>query len=264
MLNFVERMEKQGRRAKARLLRFVDIVVQDETLLLGLEQGDWSRCAEQVEHALVRAKIIDENSREHYHKTAQFLYNHFASANGRSQSAAARNNEKVAQFLMFVQLLAAPRKAFLKLFLQDWFLDALERILVRVFANEESASRMLTIHSSNFHTLRQFRMLKDFTIAGRLWIPLLDAAHEEFSFAVSRLPAGAKEYLSPLSSLFSLCVVQFHKINEGDLTKDWLDFLMEDEAAKIIHDIDMKLILALESFSRDVKETMLVLPYYPR
>ena len=107
-------------------------------------------------------------------------------------------------------------------------------------------------------------MLKDFTIAGKFWIPLLDAADEEFIGAVSKLPDNAKEYLSPLSSLFSLCVAQFHKISEGDLTKDWLDFLMGDEAAEVIHDIDMKLILALESFSRDIKETMLVLPYYPR
>jgi hypothetical protein len=257
-------MEKQGRRAKVRLLRFVDIIVQDDSLLLAMEQGDWGRCAEQIEYALVRAKIIDENSREHYHKTAHFIYNHFASANSKSRSAAARNNEKVARFLMFVQLMAAPKKALLRLFLQDWFLDALERVFVRVFSNEPTASRMLTIYSSNFTSMRQFRMLKNFTIAGKFWIPLLDAADEEFRLAVSKLPDNAKEYLSPLSSLFSLCVAQFHKISEGDLTKDWLDFLMGDEAAEIIHDIDMKLILALESFSRDIKETMLVLPYYPR
>lgn len=232
--------------------------------MVAVEQGEWARCAEHIELALVRAKIIDESSREHYHRTALFLYNHFAAANAQSKSAADRNNEKVAQFLMFLQLLASPRKAALKLFLQDPFLDALERILVRVFGAQESASRMLTIHSSNFQTLRQFRMLKDFTIAGKFWIPLLDAADEEISWAVSKLPDNAKDYLSPLSSLFSLCVVQFHKINNGDLTKDWLDFLLEDEAVDIIHELDMTLILALESFSRDVKETMLVLPYYPR
>ena len=257
-------MEKQGRRAKVRLLRFVDILVQDEALLAAMEQGDWSRCAEQIELALVRAKIIEETSREHYHKTAFFIYNHFASANAQNKKAAARNNEKVAQFLVILQLLASPRKALLKLFLKDSFLQVLERILVRVFSAQESASRMLTMHSSNFQTLRQFRMLKDFTVAGKFWIPFLDAADEEFSWAVSNLPENAKEYLCPLSSLFSLCVVQFHKINRGDLTKDWLDFLLEDEAINIIHDLDMKLILALESFSRDVKETMLVLPYYAR
>jgi len=107
-------------------------------------------------------------------------------------------------------------------------------------------------------------MLKDFSVAGRIWIPLLDAADEEFSWVVSQLPEQSKEFMCPLSNLFSLCIAQFHKINAGDLSKDWLDFLLEDEAAKIIQDIDMKLILALESFSRDVREMMTVLPYYPR
>jgi hypothetical protein len=95
-------------------------------------------------------------------------------------------------------------------------------------------------------------------------MPLLDAADAEFSFLVSKMPDAAKEYMVPLSSLFSLCVLQFHKISEGDLTKDWLDFLLEEEAVNIIHDIDVKLILALEAFSGDVKEMMVVLPYYPR
>eukprot|EP00536_Pseudo-nitzschia_multiseries_P014949 jgi/Psemu1/291736/fgenesh1_pg.795_\ len=244
-------------------LRFVDIIVQDEGLFSAIEQGDWTRCAEQIEVAVVKANIIDEQSRKHYHKTAQFLYNHFSSATSRNNGAAARNNEKVAKFLLALQLFAAPRKATLGFFLQDWVLEVLERIFVRAFSKDEVASRMLSIHCSNFTTLRRFRMLKDFTIAGKLWIPLLNAADEEFSWAVSKLPSNAQEYLSPISSLFSLCVVQFHKMDEGDLTKDWLDFLMEEEAADIIHDLDMKLILALESFSRDIKDTMVVLPYYP-
>jgi hypothetical protein len=259
-----ERMEKQGRRAKVRLLRFVDRIVQDDTLLTAMEQGDWDRCGEQIEFAMVKAKIIDEENREHYHKTAQFVYNHFAAASSRSGGAAARNNEKLAKLAMAVQWIAAPRRSILKLFLEDGVLDILERILVRVFHKEDVASRMLSIHASNFHTLRQFRMLKDFTIAGKLWIPLLDAADAEFSWVVSRMPENAKDLMCPLSSLFSLCVVQFHKISEGDLTKDWLDFLLEEEAVSIIHDIDMNLILALESFSRDIKEMMVVLPYYPR
>jgi hypothetical protein len=258
-----ERMEKQGRRAKVRVLRFVDIIVSDDTLVSHLEQGDWETCAKHFEEALVSAKIIDQDSREHYHKTAQFLYNHFSSAIHRNDDATDRNNKKLANFLVAVQLMASPRKAILKLFLQDWVLDALERIFVRVFSKEEVATRMLTIHSSSFQTLRQFRLLKNFTIAGKLWIPLLDAADEEISSMVSTLPDNAKEYLSPLASLFSLCVAQFHKISQGDLTKDWLDFLMEDAAADIIHEVDMKLILALQSFSRDVKQMMVVLPYYP-
>ena len=102
------------------------------------------------------------------------------------------------------------------------------------------------------------------TISGALWMPLIDAADAEFSWAVSRMPDNAKDFLSPIANLVSLGVAQFHKIKQGDLTVDWLDFLLEDEAVRIIHDIDMKLILALESLSHDVKETMVVLPYYPR
>lgn len=260
-----ERMEKQGRRAKVRLLRFVDAIVQDDILLMAMEHGDWNKCGEQLESALVRSKIIDEESLEHWHRTAQFIYNHFASiAAKNSNAAAARNNEKLAHVAMAIQCIAAPRKSLLRLLVEDWVLDTLERVLVRVFDKEEVASQMLAIHASNFHTLRQFRMLKDFTIAGKFWMPLLDAADAEFSFMVSKMPSGAQEYLLPVSSLFSLCIVQFHKINEGDLTKDWLDFLLEDEAVEIIHDIDMKLILALESFARDVRDMMVVLPYYPR
>jgi hypothetical protein len=257
-------MEKHGRRAKVRLLRFVDIIVQDDVLFLALEKAEWTRCFHQFEAAIVQAKIIDEESREHYRKTAKFLYNHFASATSKGDGAAARNNEKLAKFGMMIQWFAAPKKAILELFLQDRVLEMLERIFVRAFSKDEVASRMLNIHCSNFQELRRFRMLKDFTIAGKLWIPLLDAADEEFSWAVSKLPANAQEYLSPISSLFSLCVVQFHKMDEGDLTKDWLNFLMDEEAENIIHDLDMKLILALEQFSRDVRDTMVILPYYPR
>ena len=95
-------------------------------------------------------------------------------------------------------------------------------------------------------------------------MPLLDAADTELNWFVSQLPEGTQEYLVPLSRLFSLCISDFHKISNGDLTTDWLDFLMEEEAVNLIHELDMKLILALESFSRDVKEMLFVLPYYPR
>lgn len=259
-----DRMEKQGRRAKVRVLRFVDIVVQDDVLLMAMEQGDWARCGEQIEEALVKSKIIDDENREHYHRTAQYIYRHFADISAKDSNAVARNNEKLRKIGALIQCFAAPRKSLLRLLVQDWVLDTLERVLVRVFDEQQVAFQMLSIHASNFRSLRQLRMLKDFTVAGKFWMPLLHAADAEFSFLVSKMPEGAKEYMVPLSSLFSLCVLQFHKISEGDLTKDWLNFLLEEEAVNIIHDIDVKMILALESFSRDVKEMMVVLPYYPR
>jgi hypothetical protein len=258
-----ERMEKQGRRAKIRLLRFADTIVKDDSLLIAMEQGDWDRCAVQLELAMVKAKIIDEENREHYHKTAQFAYGHFAFASARNSKTAAPK-EKLVHLAKVVQWIAAPRRSLLKLFMLDGVLNVLERIFVRVFHKEEDVSRMLAIHASTFSTLRHFRMLKDFTIAGKLWIPLLDAADAEFSWVVSRMPENTKDLMSPIAKLFSLCVVQFHKISQGDLTKDWLDFLLEEEAVNIVHEINMKLILSLESFSREIKEMMVVLPYYPR
>lgn len=177
--------------------------------------------------------------------------------------AAARNNEKLAKLARFVQLMAAPKRSFLKLIRNDEVLAILERILVRVFCREKEVTRTLTIHASNFKSLRHLRILKDLSVSGRMWIPLMDAADEEFSYIVSRMPENAKSLMCPLSSIFSLAVAQFHKISAGHSTKDWLDFLMEEDAARIIHDIDVKLILALSSFSRDVKDMMLVIPYYP-
>ena len=259
-----QRMEKQGRRAKTRVLRFVDTVLGDEKLLFAMEQGEWDQCISRVELALIKSSIVQEKSLFYYRKTGQFIYDHLQASISNGGGAATRNNEKIELLAQGLRSIASPLRSLLKVFLLPDVLDLFERILVRVYCREEEASRILTIHASNFHSLRHLRMLKDFSVAGRIWIPLLDAADEEFSWVVSQLPEQSKEFMCPLSNLFSLCIAQFHKINAGDLSKDWLDFLLEDEAAKIIQDIDMKLILALESFSRDVREMMTVLPYYPR
>lgn len=104
----------------------------------------------------------------------------------------------------------------------------------------------------------------DFTIAGKLWLPILDAANDELQWAVSNMPEGARELMVPLSQLFALCISQFHKLGDGDLTADWLKFLMEDEAVELINEIDVKLILAVEAACKEIKEVMVVLPYYPR
>ena len=258
------RMENQGRKAKIRLVKFVDSILGDERLLIAIEQGDWMRCFSRLEVALLKSKVIEERSLGFYRKVAALILNQLQSSMERGGDAATRNFEKVNFFAQSLQSLASPRRSILKLFRRDDVLDLLERILVRAYYKEEVATRMLTIHTSNFHSLRQVRMLKDFSVAGRIWIPLLDAADEEFSWVVSRLPDNSKEFLVPLSSLFSLCVAQFHKIHDGDLSKDWLAFLLEEESVRLIQEIDMKLILALQSFSRDVSEMLLVLPYYPR
>jgi hypothetical protein len=259
-----QRMEKQGRKAKIRVLKFVDTILGDERLLFAMEQGEWDQCALRLEIAIIYAKILDEKGLEQYRKIGRFVFDHLQMAMAADGSAAERNNAKLAFLAQAVQWIASPRRSILKLIRGNDVLELLERILVRVFYNEELASRMLTIHASNFHSLRHLRLLKDFSVAGRIWMPLLDAADEEFSWVASRMPENTKEFMCTLSSLFSLCVAQFHKIYDGDLSKDWLDFLLEEDAVRIIHEIDMKLILALESFSRDVKEMFVVLPYYPR
>lgn len=258
------RMEHQGRRAKVRVLKFVDKILGDERLLFALEQGEWDRCLARLEIALVEAEVIKEENLSYYRKAAKFVYDHVQMSMGGDGGAATRNSEKLALLARFIQSLASPRRSVLKIFCRDDMLELFERILVRAYYKEEVATRMLTIHAANFHTLRHLRMLKDFSVAGRIWIPLLDAADEEFSWLVSTLPENSKEFMCPLSSLFSLCVSQFHKINAGDLSKDWLAFLLEEESARIINDIDMLLILSLEAFSRDIREMMTVLPYYPR
>ena len=257
-----QRMEKQGRKAKIRVLQFVDTIVGDEKLLFAMEQGDWYSCLGRIEIALVKSKVIDENSLLYYQKTGQYIYNHLQSCLAANDGAATRNTEKMAFMAHCVQSLAAPRRSALKFLLENDVLELLERILVRVYCREELASRMMTIHASNFQTLRHLRILKDVSVAGRMWRPLLDAADEEFSWVVSHMPENSKDLMCPLSSLFSLCVARFHKMSEGDLSRDWLDFLLEQDAVRIIQEIDMKLLVALKTFSADIKEMMVVLPYY--
>lgn len=222
------------------------------------------RCLSRLEIALLKAKIIKQENLGVYHKTAGFLLKQMQAVLATGGDAATRNSEKLNILANVVQSLAAPKRSILKLLTRDDVLSLVERILVRTYHKESDATRMLSIHASNFRSLRHLRMLKDFSVAGRIWIPLLDAADEEFSWIVSRLPENSKEFMCPISSLFSLCVAQFHQIHAGDLSRDWLAFLLEDDSIRIIQELDVKLILALESFSRDICEMMIVLPYYAR
>jgi len=99
-----------------------------------------------------------------------------------------------------------------------------------------------------------------------LWAPILDAANEEFSWAVSRTPVNTQEYIKPVSKLFSLGVARFHELHKCDSTvsADWLDFLKENEAIKIMQDLDSALLTFLKHFCNDFKEMMYILPCYSR
>jgi hypothetical protein len=260
----LHKMETQGRKAKMQLSKLVTLLLHDERLLVAIERGDWTRCVTQIESALLRATIIEEKSATFYRKTILFIVKHIQSVLTKDNEAANRNNAKFVLFLKAIQSLASPRRTLLKFLTRNDIMEFLERILVRTYYREDAVTRMLNIHASNFTSVRHLRMLKDFSVAGRIWIPLLDAADEECSYLVSHLPENSKEFMCPISSLFSLCVAQFHKINAGDLSKDWLEFLLEEDSARIIQDLDMKLILSLEAFSKDVREMLEVLPYYSR
>lgn len=262
-MGLAERLEQQGKKAKVRILRFVDIVLSDERLIYSLDREDWETSIDRVEDALVKSKLLEVESRVSIHKTIMFIYNN-TKASPSSENSAAHYGKRIARLAATMQWLSSPRRALLNVLRSDAVLEIVERLLVRVFRHDSFASRMLTIHASNFQSLRQLRMLKDFTVAGKLWLPILDAANDELHFVVSNMPEAARDLMIPLSRLFTLCVSQFHKLGDGDLTADWLKFLMEDEAVKLIKEIDLKLILAVEAACKEIKNVMVVLPYYPR
>jgi hypothetical protein len=78
---------------------------------------------------------------------------------------------------------------------------------------------------------------------------------------MAEIPEQTKYFVAPFVKLFSLGVSQFHAIQSGKCTADWLDFLMEDEAVEIIQELDYKLIDSLESLCNDMKQVVQVLPY---
>uniref|UniRef100_A0A7S2A1I7 Uncharacterized protein n=1 Tax=Ditylum brightwellii TaxID=49249 RepID=A0A7S2A1I7_9STRA len=261
-LGIAERLEKQGNQAKIRVLRFVDIIIVDDRLLQSIELRDWRQCISRLENAAVRANMIDAESCAQCHKSIVTIYNTLAPRNSESDEAAARNEEKFAQFAKALKWMATPKRSFLNFFTRDDVFDVVERILVRVFQKEKEASQMLSIYASQFHTLRHLRMLNNRAITGKLWKPLLDAADEEFAWAVSRMPKNTKVFTEPISKLFSLGVAKFHQMGPSNSNNDWLDFLMEEEAIKIIQEVDKKAQESLRNFYNDVKKVTAIMPYY--
>lgn len=120
---------------------------------------------------------------------------------------------------------------------------------------------VINVYAFNFKSIRHLRTLNNMSIAGKLWETILDAIDEELTFATSEIPEQTKYFIEPIVKLFSLGVSQFHCIQSGGSTADWLDFLMEDEAIHIIQELDYKLIDSLESLCNDIKQVVQVLPY---
>jgi len=259
-----ERLAAHGYIAKMRAAQFIEIIASDDHLLDMLEAGEYVQCVHRVEWAIVQANILQEETLIQYRKALLFLYDNIAPKLKAHGKAAARSGKKFSYLAIVVRLMATPRRSFLKYLTKDYVLDIVERVLIRVFQRQQDACQMISIFSFNFRSFRQLRILSNMAISGKLLTPILDAADEEFAWVVSKTPAQTKDFLTPLSKLFSLGVAHFHQIQAADATGDWLDFLMEEDAIRIIQQLDRTMMLNIQVLCNDVREIMDILPYYNR
>ncbi|KAL7542915.1 hypothetical protein ACHAXR_012357 [Thalassiosira sp. AJA248-18] len=262
-VQIAKKFRKHGSIAKRRLLRFVDIVLGDTQLLHSLELGDWKKALSRIEHAIVMADITDAATCEQLHKGAVMLYKNLAPTkkDRKSKAAAARNGQKMVNFAKIMKVIASPGRSFMRLLARDEALSLFDRILVRVFEKDPHCSSVINIYAFNFDSIRHLRTLNNMSIAGKLWETVLDAIDEELTFATSEIPDQTKYFIEPIVKLFSLGVSQFHSIQSGGSTADWLEFLMEDDSVEIIQELDYKLIDSLEALCNDIKQVVQVLPY---
>jgi hypothetical protein len=281
------KLRKHGSVAKRRILRFVDIILGDTQLLHALELGHWSESTSRIELAIVKAGITDAASCEKLHSgialmvsAASFIVTNFnekllilllsfyqyknlapRKKDKKTRAAASRNSQKLVQLAKLMNIIATPGRSFLRLLTRDEVLVLFDRVLVRVFEKDPTSSMIINIMAFNFDTIRHLRTLNNMSIAGKLWETVLDAIDEELTFATSEIPEQTKYFLEPCVKLFSLGVANFHNVQSGSSTADWLDFLLEDEAVTIIQEVDFKLIHSLEALCNDVKQVFQVLPY---
>ena len=287
-----KKMKKHSDIAKKRVLSFVDIILGDTLLLHALERGDWRQSLLRVEYALVKASITDEVTCEQLHKALVLLVS-LASAHyltflstlmvattysyppltlqyknlaprkrdGVSKAAARRTEAKAMRFAKFMKILASPGRSFLRLLAADDVLELFGRVLLRVFSHDPECSMMINIYAFNFESLRYLRTLNNMAISAKLWGTILDAIDDELTFILSEIPDQTKYFVEPLIKLFSLGVARFHSIQSGDSNTDWLEFLLEEDAVKLIHEMDMKIIDCLDAFCKDVKQLVEVMPY---
>jgi hypothetical protein len=229
-----------------------------------LEAGEYVQCVHRLEWAVIQANILQEETLIQYRKALLFLYNNIAPKLKNHGKAAARSGKRFSYLARLVSILATPRRSILKYLTKDYILDIIERVFIRIFQRQDQASQMISIFSFNFRSFRQLRILSNMAISGKLLIPILDAADEEFAWMVSRTPTQTKDFLTPLSKLFSLGVAHFHLIQKADAIGDWLDFLMEEDAVRMIQQLDRTLMLSVQGLCHDVREIMDILPYYSR
>lgn len=178
-----------------------------------------------------------------------------------TRAAAARSGQKAMTLAKVMKIVATPSRSLLKLLTHDDVLDHFDRVLLRVFEKDPLCSMTINIFATHFYSVRHLRYLNNMSISGKLWETVLDAVDEELNFAISTIPKQTQDFLKPFVKLFSLGVSQFHDIQSGAVTAEWLDFLLEDESVKIIQELDRRLIDFLDSFCRDVKTIFEVMPY---
>jgi len=259
----LEKLHRHGTVAKRRLLRFVDICLGDTLLLPALELGDWKTALLRFEAAIVKSEIADKKTCEQLRKGIKILYQNIAprKKDKHTRAAAARSGQKAMTLAKLFKIVATPGRSILKLLTKDDVLDMFDRVLVRVFEKDPVCSMMINIFANHFYSIRHLRYLNNMAITGKLWETVLDAVDEELSFATAEFPEQTQEFLKPFVKLFSLGVSQFHSIQSGAVSGDWLDFLLEDESVKLIQELDGRFIDFLESLCRDVKTIFEVMPY---
>ena len=178
-----------------------------------------------------------------------------------TRAAAARSGQKAMTLAKVMNIAATPGRSILKLLTNDDVLNIFDRVLVRVFEKDPVTSMMINIFANHFYSIRHLRYLNNMAISGKLWETVLDAVDEELSFATAEFPEHTQDFLKPFVKLFSLGVSQFHSIQDGAVSGEWLDFLLEDDSVKIIQELDGRLIDFLDSLCRDVKTLFEVMPY---
>jgi len=262
-VQIAKKFRKHGNIAKRRILRFVDIVLGDTQLLHALELGDWKKSWSRLEKAIVQAHITDATTCEQLHKGVAMMHKNLAprKKDRKSKAAAARNGQKMMNLAKMFKVIASPGRSILRLLARDEVLELCDRVLVRVFEKDPLCSMVINIYAWNFKSMRHLRTLNNMSIAGKLWETVLDAIDEELTFVTSEIPEQTKYFIEPFVKLFSLGVAQFHCIQSGSSNDDWLEFLMRDEAVKIIQELDYKLIDSLEALCTDIKQVVQVLPY---
>lgn len=262
-----KRLEKKGRKAKMRLSRLANILIRDDIFMNGIENREWSVCISQFESAVVKARILDAPTCAQIHASALIVHNSLApqknNLNSKSSpSTGPKGDDVFAVFARLVKWVATPWRTVLQLLKRDDVLEAFERVLLRVFENKDEECQMLNIYAYNFHSFRHLIVLKNMQITSNLWHHLLETAYAELMWFVSRMQDNKIRYFAQqICKILGLGIIHFEQLKAGD-PGDWMDFLMEEKAVKIIQEIDQKIFSMVEKFCLDVKATIEVLPYY--